>query len=444
METTATLDKDTDQWVMHSPSVSSSKWWPGDLGVLGSHALVFAQTIVDGNNYGVNSFLVQIRDKNSHRPLPGIEVGDIGPKFGFEAKDNGYLLMNQVRIPRNNLLSRYFDVAKDGSVEVKGNPLVLYSIMMFTRLQVASSAILIMARATTIATRYALVRTQFVNKKDAEGKRVERQLLDYQTHQVRIISNLSTMFVMQLTLQELYKMYDKMISNIQKKQDFSLMAPMHTILSGIKALFCHIGYEGTKTMRELCGAAGFIKSAGIGACISGNSPYVTLEGDSVVMNLQTARSLLKIGRQVIVKQKPTQNKSLSYLNDLPTLAQNLGKKCSGTTLEFFLDNSNLVELLRIAALMGVGHCMTLFADPKYKGYSNWEKFYQTFQMDLFRMAVGHSYFMAAMFGQSGLNHLGVSFDQNGHQHLKRMHRIFCLHVLINHASTLAVGGYLSE
>jgi acyl-CoA oxidase len=28
----------------------------------------------------------------THRPLPGIEVGDIGPKFGFAAKDNGYCI----------------------------------------------------------------------------------------------------------------------------------------------------------------------------------------------------------------------------------------------------------------------------------------------------------------------------------------------------------------
>ena len=86
-------------------------------------------------------------------------------------------------------------------------------------------------------------------------------------------------------MKELYKMYDKMINNIQKKQDFSLMAPMHTILAGVKALFCHYGYEGTKTMRELCGAAGFSKYSGIGSAINGCSPFVTLEGDSVVMNL---------------------------------------------------------------------------------------------------------------------------------------------------------------
>lgn len=60
--------------------------------------------------------MIQIRDMDTHRPLPGVEVGDIGPKFGFSSKDNGYLLMKNVRIPRRNMLMRYVNVDKDGKV----------------------------------------------------------------------------------------------------------------------------------------------------------------------------------------------------------------------------------------------------------------------------------------------------------------------------------------
>jgi len=45
----------------------------------------------------------QIRDKD-HKPLPGIEVGDIGNKFGFNMKDNGFLGFKNFRIPRENML----------------------------------------------------------------------------------------------------------------------------------------------------------------------------------------------------------------------------------------------------------------------------------------------------------------------------------------------------
>ena len=78
--------------------------------------------------------MVPIRDLESHRTLPGIEVGDIGPKFGFDTKDNGYAIFRNVKIPRDNILKRYIEVEKDGTVGLKGNPLVLYSIMMYTRL----------------------------------------------------------------------------------------------------------------------------------------------------------------------------------------------------------------------------------------------------------------------------------------------------------------------
>ena len=58
---------------------------------------------------------------------------------------------------------------------------------------------------------------------------------------------------------ELFDIYNKMMNNIEKKQDFSLLGPMHTILSGLKALWTSDMYEGVKVVREACGAAGFLQ-----------------------------------------------------------------------------------------------------------------------------------------------------------------------------------------
>jgi hypothetical protein len=76
-----------------------------------------------------------------------------------------------------------------------------------------------------------------------------------------------------------------MIANIQEKQDFSLLAPMHTILSGLKTLWSNLGYEGIKVVRECCGAAGFSSYSAIPNLIDTVSSFVTLEGDTVVMYL---------------------------------------------------------------------------------------------------------------------------------------------------------------
>ena len=74
MMTTATYDKSTDEFVMNTPTLRSIKWWPGALGKVATHAVVYAQLFIDGKEYGLNSFMVQIRDEN-HKPLEGVSLG---------------------------------------------------------------------------------------------------------------------------------------------------------------------------------------------------------------------------------------------------------------------------------------------------------------------------------------------------------------------------------
>ena len=100
LETTATLDEKTDEWVIHTPSVRATKFWPGSMGINANHAIVYARAIAGGNDYGPNPFFCQIRDFDKHMPLPGVNVGDIGPKIGYSGVDNGYLSFDHVRIPR--------------------------------------------------------------------------------------------------------------------------------------------------------------------------------------------------------------------------------------------------------------------------------------------------------------------------------------------------------
>lgn len=46
--------------------------------------------------------------------MPGVQAGDIGPKIGFHSKDNGYLILKNVVIPRKNMLRRFVSVTEDG------------------------------------------------------------------------------------------------------------------------------------------------------------------------------------------------------------------------------------------------------------------------------------------------------------------------------------------
>lgn len=96
LETTAEYDSKTQTFVINSPTVSSTKWWVGELGVWSNHALVFAQLHIKGKKHGVHPILVQIRDMKTHEPLTGINVGDIGPKIGYNVKDNGFIRFDNV------------------------------------------------------------------------------------------------------------------------------------------------------------------------------------------------------------------------------------------------------------------------------------------------------------------------------------------------------------
>ena len=49
-----------------------------------------------------------------------------------------------------------------------------------------------------------------------------------------------------------------MMKEINESANFSMMKPMHTILSGVKVLWGNVAVEGIKRIREALGAAGFL------------------------------------------------------------------------------------------------------------------------------------------------------------------------------------------
>ncbi|XP_053382363.1 peroxisomal acyl-coenzyme A oxidase 1-like [Mercenaria mercenaria] len=160
LETTATYDQDTEQFVINSPTVSSTKYWPGSLGKTSNHVVLMAQLLSQGKCHGIHAFIVQIRSEKDHTPLPGISVGDIGNKIGYNAMDNGFLRFDNVRIPRRNLLARYSRIEKDGTYIPAKNPRLAYGTMVFVRALIVGGCSKSLAQACVITTRYSAVRRQ--------------------------------------------------------------------------------------------------------------------------------------------------------------------------------------------------------------------------------------------------------------------------------------------
>ena len=139
LETTATLDKNTDEFVINSPTPTSTKFWPGDLGRFSTHAACFAKLMIDGKSYGVHCFMVPLRDLDTFKHLPGVKTGDLGPKFGYTSKDNGWATFDNIRIPRDHMLMGLASVDKDGKFKILRDMRVLYSTMLFIRTLICTS-----------------------------------------------------------------------------------------------------------------------------------------------------------------------------------------------------------------------------------------------------------------------------------------------------------------
>lgn len=91
LETTATFDQDKDEFVIHTPNIRATKWWPGDISHHATHCVVFAKMVIDGSAFGVLPFIVQLRDPQTFDVCRGIRMGDMGPKLGYNGKNNGWV-----------------------------------------------------------------------------------------------------------------------------------------------------------------------------------------------------------------------------------------------------------------------------------------------------------------------------------------------------------------
>lgn len=282
------------------------------MGRTANHAIVMAQLLLpkssNSNEYeykGVQSFVVQIRDMKTHKPLKGIAVGDIGPKYGYAPMDNGYMLFDQHRVPHSAMLARYSKVDPDTGAHSKpANPAVVYGSLTYVRAQIIMHARLVIARAVTIAVRYSSVRRQFADRDSKDAKAPELAVLDYPTVQIRILPLLATSFALHYTGEAMHRLYETTRSEINKG-DFSRMAVLHAQSSGLKSLCTELAANSIETCRRAMGGHGFGGPSGF---IQLNNDYLskpTVEGDNWMITQQTASYLIKrMGSAVAGKGQP--------------------------------------------------------------------------------------------------------------------------------------------
>ena len=417
LETVAEFDEATDSFIINSPTITSGKWWPGELGKVATHAVFHAQLRIKGEPYGVHAFLCQIRNMDSHMPLKGIEVGEIGPKSGYQDKDNGYLYFKNFMIPRSSLLSRYVQVDKEGNFSISGNPRFAYATMMKTRIGIIASCHFILNKALLIGTRYSIYRKQF---KTLENGKIERKIIDYQAQQSSLISILAFSISVLFLKRTMYSQFDEMMNQIQTKNDFKMLKELHWLLSWIKAFVTEdtLGY--LKTIRELCGAQGFIQTSNLPFLVDIASPYVTLEGDNYVMYQQTSRIIIKAVADVIRGKEAKGN--LEYLNDIASYNKHSLHKFDPN------DREQLLDMLKANALYYISRSALLMRDDKNSFESKWNLIYQN---DIVKLSQAHAAYLICLEFVKNLENVKIS--ENLRSHLNTLCNIHIANTILKYA-----------
>ena len=334
LETTATFVSEANgglpnggSFVIHSPKITSAKFWPGTLGRTANHAMVMAR-LIDGNGIdrGVHNFLVPLRHYDTHKLLPGVTTGDIGPKIGYNTMDNGFAIFDQVHIPRRNMAMRFAVVDEQGkyrkTTQNDAASKIAYITMMQVRAHICNEAGKNLAMACTIVIRYSAVRRQGFGGGD-DDKNTQRQhearsssksrppntaqpavaislnelqVLDYKQQQHRILPLLAAsycfFFTGNIVLRRLREIEQKLLSSqhVTKAE----VTDIHASSSALKSYTTTVTADGIEDCRKACGGHGFLQCSGLPELLTTYLQNPTVEGDNHMLPQQVLKVLLKL------------------------------------------------------------------------------------------------------------------------------------------------------
>ena len=283
LETTATYNHNDQTFTVHTPNKNAQKEYIGNAAVHGQMATVFAKLIIDGHDYGVNAFIVPLRDTDGNT-LNGIKIGDCGHKMGLNGVDNGTISFDNVVIPKENMLDRFASVNDKGEFE---SPIPSDNRRFFTmlgtlvggRIGIPRSALSAAKSGLTIAIRYSDQRRQF----GPEGGS-EVPILNYRIHQRRLLPHLAKTYAVHFALQYL--------TNRFLNRTEAEMQEIEALAAGLKSYSTWSTRDILQECREACGGKGYLSENRIDALKNDTEIYTTFEGDNTVLMQLTAKNRL--------------------------------------------------------------------------------------------------------------------------------------------------------
>jgi acyl-CoA oxidase len=308
IETTSTYLPESDEFLINSPTITSTKWWIGGAAQTANYAIVFAKLIIDEKDLGTHNFIVQLRD-NNFDVCPGVSIGDCGPKRGLNGIDNGWVRFDNVRIPRTQMLMKWSQVTSEGVYVKSEFPQLAYGALIGGRVSIARSITTSVKKAVTIASRYSIVRDQFTMK----GK----CLLDYTTQQERVIGALCSAYAFHFATERLAIENEMVIEELLQK-DTRNLKDLHNKSAGLKG-FGALWANGAINDCILClGGHSYSNLSGLPKILNDFAPSIPYEGDAILLVQQTASYLVK-SVAAMLQGKELQGSSIQYLKNIVNL-----------------------------------------------------------------------------------------------------------------------------
>lgn len=348
MRTTATYDHSSQSFVLHTPDKEAAKWWVGNLGRHANHAVLAAQLIVDGQARGLHWFVVQLRTLDTHQPLPGVIIGDVGHKMGWNFLDHGFVLFQYVRVPAAALLNRYQDIdpatgcySLAPGIANEGQRFAhTLSALSGGRVGIGFNAVMHSRLALIIACRYSESRCQFANPPPRAKKATaaaaadatnatgtgaaptpplptlirENPVMHYQLQQHRLLLPLAFNLTFALFARWQWTTYFQLLasgraadaeagagagpSSSARAEQTALQNELHAISSGSKPVLTWLSRDAITAARECMGGHGFSSFARVGKIKTEAEPSVTYEGENHVLIQQTAKFVADAYRKI--------------------------------------------------------------------------------------------------------------------------------------------------
>ncbi|KAK9686324.1 fatty-acyl coenzyme A oxidase, variant 2 [Basidiobolus ranarum] len=358
LETTATFDETTDEFVIHTPTITATKWWIGGAAHTATHTTAYAQMIVKGQNYGVKVFVVPLRDPNTFDLLPGVNIGDIGKKMGRDGIDNGWIQFTNVRIPRQNMLMKFTQVTRTGEVVSPPLAQLAYGALIGGRVLMIRDSSNFAKKALTIALRYAAVRRQF----SANPTEPETKVLDYVIHQNRLLPLLAQAYAVNFTSMEVSKLYRNLLDKMQNarpgddmSENILILKETHATTAGLKAFCTWNCLKTIEQCRQACGGHGYSAYTGLASMYQDFAVQCTWEGDNTILTLQTGRSLINYYQEA--KSGGNIPAGVGYLKNVEQLS---ALRCQGDDIASITAFDTIIEAWGVVAANAVRTAADIF------------------------------------------------------------------------------------